>query len=182
MATQQAAAVEHRPAPPAVPAKVRAEAAKDAERVLDTVWRGRGRPVDAFMVGEGLGVAVYDVPLSEDLAGCLLKQPGKDPKILVNIADHPSRQRYSCAYHLGRFARHRGNPDEYVYEGGRDIFGPPGAGADEVYAAEFAAALLMPADEVRWLRRHGWTELDLPLRFGVPREVLHYRLESLGLD
>jgi Zn-dependent peptidase ImmA (M78 family) len=51
---------------------------------------------------------------------------------------------------------------------------------EEGDANAFAAALLMPADETLRLRRKGATDIELGLRFGVPREAAVYRLRQLG--
>jgi Zn-dependent peptidase ImmA (M78 family) len=163
------------------PARARAAAVKDAQRLAETLWRGRGFPVDAFWIAERLGIVVVEARLSSQVSSGLVKLPGEDPKLVLNYDDSPSRQRYCCAYHLGDFAGRRGDVNEYAYEAGRDIFASPRDTPEQAYAAAFADELLMPADEVRSLVRHGWTELDLPLRFGVPREVVQRRLKALGI-
>ncbi len=163
------------------PARARAAAVKDAQRLTETLWRGRGFPVDAFWIAERLGIVVVEARLASHVSSGLVKLPGEDPKLVLNYDDSPSRQRYCCAYHLGHFAGRRDDADEYDYDAGRGIFVSSGDTAEQAYASAFADELLMPAEEVRSLVRHGWTELDLPLRFGVPREVVQRRLKTLGL-
>ncbi len=182
-----ATAVATRPRPTGgltVPIRLRSRTAEeDADRILDATWRvaGRGLPVDPFRIADRLGIDVLESDLGPAFGAALVKDHGHDPKIVLNSADHRTRQRVACAHALGHFAERRADPDEYTYVDSRDIFAGDTADAAERYATEFAAALLMPADYVRLLHAEGWTELDMPVRFAVSRDALHYRLKQLGL-
>jgi Zn-dependent peptidase ImmA (M78 family) len=50
------------------------------------------------------------------------------------------------------------------------------------YADEFAAALLMPEPAVKSLLRDGRSVVSLALYFGVPAEMVVYRLKMLGIS
>ena len=166
-----------------MPTAIKAQASQDAERILDTIWRSEGGslPIDPFRIADRLGIDVVEADLASNVSAALVKEHGQDPQIVLNAADHPNRKRFSCAHELGHFSRRRTDPDVYEYVDFRDIFASQGEGAEEVYANEFAASLLMPEREVRLLHRRGWTEMDMPVRFGVSRDAMHFRLKNLGL-
>lgn len=168
---------------PKVPAGIKARAASDAARLLDMTWPNGGGapPVDPFRIADKLGIDVRPVTLPAHISAALVKEHGQDPQIALNAADHVNRQRFSCAHELGHFVGRRGDQDVYEYIDFRDIFAAPGDGPEEIYANEFAACLLMPERDVRMLHRQGWTEVDLPVRFGVSRDAVHFRLKNLGL-
>lgn len=163
--------------------RTRSTAEEDAERILDATWRiaGRGLPVDPFRIADRLGVDVLEADLGPGFGAALVKDHRHNPKIVLNSADHPTGQRLACAHAIGHFAEHRADPDAYTYVDSRDIFAGAGSDPGEAYATAFAGALLMPADHVRLLHAEGWTEIDMPVRFAVSRDALHYRLKQLGL-
>ena len=155
-------------------------AERDAARVLASVWR-EGLPVDPARIARRLGIEVLEAPLPRDVSGALIKEAGEDPRILLNQNDSPNRQRFTCAHEIGHFVRRGDNPEVYEYIDRRDSLSGQGLLPDEMYANAFAAALLMPAEDVRRLHREKLTDLELAIRFGVSREAMQYRLTSLGL-
>ena len=56
-----------------------------------------------------------------------------------------------------------------------------GNNPDEIYANQFAAALLMPEEKVRELRGQ-IGPAAMAVEFGVSLEAMMFRLENLGLD
>jgi Zn-dependent peptidase ImmA (M78 family) len=50
---------------------------------------------------------------------------------------------------------------------------------DEIFANKFAAALLMPKEEVERLEHDGLSPALLALKFGVSEEAMNFRLDNL---
>ena len=163
---------------------VNAEAVRDAERVLKTLWtftpRGVVIPVDPYRIARQFGIDVIEMNLDQTIYAALVKEQGQDPAILVNAKDSANRKRFSCAHEIGHFIRRSSDPDEYEYVDFRDLLSSASTNVDEVYSNTFAAHLLMPETEVRRFRRHGLPDYEMAVRFDVTREAMHYRLVSLG--
>jgi len=158
----------------------RKQAAQDALRLLGDTWEGR-LPVDPVRIARALGIDVLDARLDANVSGALVKEPGQDPIIVLNTRDAANRKRFTCAHELGHFVRRSDHPDAYEYIDLRNPSSSTGRDAEERYANEFAACLLMPEEHVRRLRKEGLGELQLAMRFDVSREAMHYRLDNLGL-
>jgi Zn-dependent peptidase ImmA (M78 family) len=160
---------------------LQAEAKRDAERIIATLWGGYGFPVDPVRIARDLGINVVDADLDPDVAGALVKEPGRDPVILVNASDSRNRKRFTVAHEVGHFVRRASQPEQFSYIDRRSTLSSLGADPDEIYANAFAANLLMPEDEVRRLHGDGVSDLELGLRFGVSAEAMNYRLKNLNL-
>jgi hypothetical protein len=172
--------VAHASAYDATVASLQAEAKKDAEAILRTVWGGYRFPVDPVRISRTLGLTVLDSGrLPEDVAGTIVKEPGRDPLVLLNAFDHPNRKRFTLAHEIGHFTR-RGDA-AYEYIDRRDTLSSTGTDPDEIYANAFAANLLMPESEVKRLHREGISDLEMALRFGVSRDAVKFRHVNLGL-
>jgi Zn-dependent peptidase ImmA (M78 family) len=137
-------------------------------------------PVDPVRIARALGLDVITANLPPNVGGALVKNTGQDPSILLNAADHPNRQRFTCAHELGHYIRRSAHLEAYEYIDYRDSLSSTGASQEEVWANAFAAALLMPADKVRSMNEDSG-EIELALQFGVSREAMHLRLKNLGL-
>jgi len=153
--------------------------AEDAERILADVW-GPDLPVDPVRIAGTLGIRVVRAHLDPDMSGALVKELGKDPVILLNAADSPNRQRFSCAHEIGHFVRRSDKPEEYEYVDRRNSLSAMGRDPEEIYANQFAASLLMPSKEVRRLHGEGLSDVQLQLRFDVSLEAMRHRLVNLG--
>ena len=158
---------------------MQADAKKDAEGILRSVWGGYRFPVDPVRIARRLGINVVDARLAEDVAGAIVKQNGKGPIIVLNETDHANRKRFTVAHEIGHFVRRSDDSFEYVDR--RDTLSTTGTDPDEVYANAFAANLLMPESEVKRLHRERATDLEMALRFGVSREAMNIRLNFLGI-
>jgi Zn-dependent peptidase ImmA (M78 family) len=160
---------------------VNRDPAREAERILATVW-GKRFPVDPVQIAHRLGIDVREAPLSENVSGALVKKLGQDPTILLNATDHPNRQRFTCAHELGHFVTREEAPDAYEYVDLRDtVWSAAGTNSEEVFANQFAANLLMPADELRRLQQDGYTPTQMAVYFGVSQDSIHFRLQNLRL-
>lgn len=165
---------------------------KDAQQLLQTVWIGAddpGRtrlPVDPFYIAKTLGIGVYlDNTLASNVAGMLVKRAGyDDPEILLNPDDSRNRQRFTCAHELGHYNKRAqtGDDQEWRYVDERNFLSSQGTDPDERYANQFAAALLMPTDEV-WDRAksNGSDVAALAAEFGVSADAMNFRLINLDL-
>lgn len=154
-----------------------------AERLLKLLWQ-KGAPhlplpVDAVQIARDLGIDVFDAQMPGDVSGALIKEKGKDARILLNRDDSRNRQRFSCAHEVGHFVQR--SDDEYDYVDYRDIFSSSGDRPEEVYANTFAACLLMPEAEVRKFHKAKMSEVEMAVRFDVSKDAMHFRLVNLRL-
>lgn len=162
---------------------------KAAEDLLRTTWITDGGdvgdcplPVDPFHIAERLGLQVYKRALGADVSGMLAKRPGRDPEVYINAGDSLNRQRFSCAHEIGHYSKRvtGRDDDSWGYIDRRGPASSEGTDPEEIYANQFAAALLMPEHKVREL--HG--DLDpaaMAVAFGVSLGAMKFRLDNLGL-
>jgi IrrE N-terminal-like domain len=156
------------------------EAKRDAEAILRTYWSSARFPVDPVRIARSMSLTVLDSGrLPGDVAGTIVKEPGRDALILLNASDHPNRKRFTLAHEIGHYVRRGDNPFEYVDR--RDTLSSTGTDPDEIYANAFAANLLMPESEFKRLHREGVSDFEMALRFGVSRDAVSFRHVNLGL-
>ncbi len=160
--------------------QVKAEASQDAANLLGATWP-LGVPVDPISIAKRTGLLVVSAVLDEDTMGALIKQPHQDPTIMINESDSENRKRFTCAHELGHFVRRSEESEEYATVDLRSGLSKAGSDPEEVYANEFAACLLMPADHVRTYHGTGLSDLELAIRFKVSRGAMQNRLKNLGL-
>ena len=157
-------------------AAIRAKARSDAAEVLARHWGG-ALPVDPIQIARELGVSVFSAQLGEDTWGMLIGSPtGVD---MYLDRDQPqSRLRFSCAHELGHFVD-RGETLEhdraFIDKRSNDDRGR----ADEVYANEFAASVLMPEREFRTAVAADLSPFDLADRFNVSLDAVQWRRKHL---
>jgi Zn-dependent peptidase ImmA (M78 family) len=154
------------------------EAVLQAEKLLETTW-GKKFPVDPVKIARDLGIDVLEIELEPGIAGAILKQSGQDPMIFLNENDSPNRQRFTAAHELGHYVMHANEPDAFDYIDNRSSFEADESNMPEAFADTFASALLMPADEVRRLRREHYTPTQIAAYFGVSQDAAYFRLTSL---
>lgn len=168
--------------------KTRADAEADADATLQWLWTVRVDglatiPVDPAFIARAMGIEVYISDLPEDVSGLLVKEPDNAPEIYVSRATGRNRQRYSVAHELGHY-RERITEDDQPYRW-VDYRGPSAKNGDqprEVYANQFAAALLMPAPLVKQLFQKGLDDVLLATTFGVSAEAMFLRRKNLRLS
>lgn len=151
-----------------------------AERVRKEFW-GDSVPIDPAQVAEAMGLQVLAAQLGQELAGALVKEAGKDPQIFLNGSDNPNRKRFTCAHEIGHFVKRSDLDNSYEYFDFRDSFSSTGVDPEERYANAFAAALLMPKDRIKQMKREGLKDIEMASRLGVSREAMVFRLKKLGL-
>lgn len=172
------------------------EAKREAEKLLDVAWAGRGLPINPYFIADKLGIRVREGPLGDVLSGALIKVPDVAPEILVDTEDPPARRRFTCAHELGHFAQRKMDEAYRFLDGDADVyvFGRPkdtdSFSEEEAFANAFAANLLMPEDQVRkvynWAQQSVFDGEPPPLwymaeKFGVSTEAMKWRLVNLGL-
>jgi hypothetical protein len=153
----------------------------EAESLLRSAWQGRGLPVDPIIIAHELGIDVVVSSLEPGISGKLSKMPGFDARITLNRDDSKNRIRFTCAHELGHYVSHSDEPDSYHYVDRRDPLSATGQSAEERFANQFAASLLMPEGDVRQRWTEGSSESALAYQFGVSQEAMNFRLRNLGL-
>jgi Zn-dependent peptidase ImmA (M78 family) len=167
---------------------IKRRAVQAAMKVLTDHWVDAGGecalPVDATIVAERAGAEVFLADLTNwELDGSIYIPPRGQgrPQITINQANPVSRRRFTCAHELGHMMDPRTNDYlEIGYTDNRDSLSAAGTDPREIFANTFAAALLMPSDEVEWLA----SEMDLyalARRFRVSTEAMVHRLKNLGI-
>jgi Zn-dependent peptidase ImmA (M78 family) len=163
-----------------MPSEIKTEAASDADTLLKATWFS-GIPVDPVAIARRSGVTVVYAPLDEETLGAFLKRPNEAPTILINESDHENRKRFTCAHELGHYNRRKDEEGEFHTIDLRSPLSSTGSDPEEIYANEFAASLLMPADDLKIFLQFGLSDEELAERFKVSREAMEYRIVNLFL-
>lgn len=161
-------------------AKIQDMAERAAQEILAKFWRGRQLPVDPNHIADELGITVQELDFSQDISGAIWSRPGVGTTIAVNKNDNKRRKRFTVAHELGH-SYLRQDKSNYSSVDYRDSESTSGDNPTEVFANSFAAALLMPQDEVRRLFGRGLSPIDLAGEFDVSVEAMSWRLENLNL-
>lgn len=157
---------------------------RDAAALLSSLNPQPSPPIDPISIARQLGLAVYVGGTGYDTAGMLVKRRGEDATIYLNRSDSRNRQRFTCAHELGHYVRRSGMGEEdWEADDKRDYMATTGRDPEERYANGFAAALLMPALDVRGHFEDGTPAsiAKLAVRYQVSVEAMQYRLANLGL-
>jgi len=160
--------------------KVKKEAEKDASRLAKSTFR-EGFPVEIFGMAERLGIQVRETELDQHTLAALFMKPSADPGIVLNRRHSFLRRRLACALEMGHYVRMSAKTNEYKRVDLRDGFEEVGGESNDEYAREFAESLLMPREDVKILADLEMDDLEMALRFLVPRDVMQGRLVSLGM-
>jgi len=143
-------------------------------------------PIDPIVIARDLGINVWKSPMESSLAGMLAKlEAGSDADIdlVINASHNSVRQRFTAAHELGHyFNQLRTDPTlEKPFLFKRDDRSSCGVHADEIFANQFAAALLMPAPLVRTRAEADRDVVSLADEFDVSAQAMGFRLANLGL-
>ncbi len=146
-------------------------------------------PVPVDQIARSLRIQVDEADLGEDCSGMLVRE-GKSAVIGVNANHHEHRKRFTIAHEIAHFMLHGGEAyiDNPLHIDFRAVDSGSGAQQEEKEANQFAAALLMPADQVRAAVEEQPfdpardDELpNLARRFKVSPQAMTTRLIHLGL-
>lgn len=159
-------------------------AEQSATDVLASVYdHPAALPIDPVVIARSLGVNVWQSALPNAVSGIITRTAeGGDVEAFINSEHAPVRQRFTTAHEIGHLIRH-----DTIHEPGapfyykRDALSACGVYEDEIYANQFAAALLMPEDQVRiYARSHD--EFGLARLFGVSLDAMRHRLTNLRVN
>lgn len=160
------------------------EAARQADLVRERLWVDGVFPVDPVTIAEKLGLAVREAELPDEVSGVIIKKVGEDPVIILESRDSARRKRFTCSHEVGHFiykVEIEKAPDVFEWVDFRDSQSALGQLPEEIFANQFAANLLMPADAVRRRYKKGRPIWQVAEYFGVSDESMTFRLKKLGL-
>jgi len=165
-----------------MPASEVFRAERSAAQLLEKFWRSSGAelPVDPIALAEDLGIRVQQVPLRADESGNIVLTRDSTPVISLNGADSRNRQRFTCAHEIGHYINRAGQ-DQESFVDFRDTLAGLGHDPREIFANQFAAALLMPADEVRRRKDSGISTEEMARTFVTSPQAMTLRLKNLRL-
>jgi len=160
---------------------------RNAADMLKTHWSTTDGavilPVDPIGIAKKLGIKVFTAELRRDVAGFLSLGGGQEPQFYLSDADDYNRQRFTCAHELGHWDdRSRAGveyPERIVDYRGASA--SAGTDPSEIYANQFAAALLMPEDEMRRLNAKGYGAYAIADKLRVSSEAAMFRMKKLKL-
>ena len=172
----------------------RRRAENEAGRLLQQMGMSECLPIDVKLVAEKLGISIlFRSKLYKsgygNISGLLLRREGLT--ICIINKDHtPTRRRYSIAHEIGHFVLHP--PEEaYIDVAARSDKSSDGTDPQEMEANAFAAALLMPEEQIRKRVPTGGLDVSfdddaenigqLAKEFNVSPMAMTYRLLNLGL-
>jgi Zn-dependent peptidase ImmA (M78 family) len=161
--------------------KVRKEAEREATRLVRLDFTRSGFAIEPVGIADRLGVTVRESRLDDDIYGALFLEPGLDPRMVLNRRHSFLRRRFTCALELGHYVYMSAKPVEYKRADVIDGSEQQGGEADDHYARAFAGSLLMPREDIMFLADLWMDDLEMALRFRVPREEMQARLNSLGV-
>ena len=134
-------------------------------------------PLDPILIAKALGLEVFTASLPRDVSGQIFF---KEKKIFIECTDFITRQIFSVAHELGHFILHNDGTSHTSF---RNTVSSCRIDRKELEANAFAAALLIPEDEVlRLVGARIFTLDSMACYFGVSPAAMKYRLDKLGLD
>jgi Zn-dependent peptidase ImmA (M78 family) len=135
-------------------------------------------PLNVRGVAEYLGLEVVEEPMDDDMSGFLEIRSGRWV-VGVNAFHHVNRKRFTIAHEIAHFLLH--SDGQAVFRDRTFARRASDPSQMEREADQFAAELLMPADDVRQHIASGVTSLSaLASQFGVSALAMKYRVQKLG--
>lgn len=161
--------------------QIRSKARADASAALAVYWDEQ-MPVDPVAIARRAGLSVFDAQLGEDTWGMIIGNGDGSADIYLDLDQGNTKRRFSCAHELGHYFDRMADLSIEAGTGFEDKRSEEGRGtADEVYANEFAASLLMPETRFRALAGGGVPTVAIAAEFGVSPASAAYRRRLLGL-
>ena len=153
----------------------------EANRILQTIWKDKGFPVDPIAIAKAMGIQVQRASFKDPkVDGAVVHYHG-ETTIYANPKQSKTRMRFTVAHELGHVIdKQLSNGEEYGYIDFRknlpsmEIKSPA-----EIFANQFAAALLMPEKAVRANASFLDKISEMAEYFGVSRKAMEYRLLNL---
>ncbi|TSE33056.1 ImmA/IrrE family metallo-endopeptidase [Tepidimonas charontis] len=149
-----------------------------AAHVLASHWDGK-LPVDVHAIASRMGLEVCCGPIEESGR---IELVGKRPRITVNCVEARVRQRFTVAHELGHWALGHLGHGQRLFRDAPQAFTLAAAGPERE-ANAFAAAILMPADALRFVMQEGFADSleSLARMFDVSQAAMRWRVHNLGL-
>jgi len=126
-----------------------------------------------------VGAQVFSAQLGDDVYG-MVRGGYTGIEIYVDSDNPHVRQRFTVAHEVGHIVAVKGSLDASVSFVKRRSDSGAGS-ADEIYANEFAASLLMPEDEVKNAFAENSNVFHLASLFDVSVSAMGWRLRHLSL-
>lgn len=162
------------------------EIEKISKKVLAEAGVG-GPPVDPIAIAAKHGIRIHNAEFEDESVAGLIHREGDEVLMLVRNNDSPFRKRFTIAHELGHYFLHDDDPSELVVKT-LDLFRDTETSGNvneydllEVQANRFAAALLMPEEQLRKIFVECKSLSELAVRFNVSEEAMGIRLVRLGL-
>lgn len=174
------------PAEGKFPNLTRSQIEAEAKRVLQQHGL-TSIPVDPVTLANLEGIKVHNAKFSSPNISGMIARRGSAKSVLVENDEPPYRKRFTIAHELGHYFLHlKEEPGEFVdtaVDLHRNNAADEGAGRKrvEVEANQFAAALLMPEEQVRQLYAAINDVEKLAELFRVSKDAMAIRLATLGL-
>lgn len=162
--------------------QIRDRARRDAEATLSVYWDAKPMPVDPVTIARDLGIDVFSATLADDDTYGMLRQQDGQITMYIDRRQSPERWRFTCAHEIGHYVDRMSkiSPSEDMTFVDRRSDAGRGT-ASEIYANEFAGALLMPDGEVRWAVSRRENDIVMASRFGVSLQAMRVRRQRLGI-
>ena len=148
----------------------------------------RALPIDPVRLAKGEGIQVNNAKFSDDGVSGMVARRGDSVSILVNRDDPPFRKRFTIAHELAHHFLHL-LQDGDIVDKAVDLFRMQEQEEEEnavkrreIQANMFAAALLMPADDVRRAYEENPSVPHLARLFNVSEAAMAIRLDVLDLE
>ncbi|MCX8018455.1 MAG: ImmA/IrrE family metallo-endopeptidase [Rhodocyclaceae bacterium] len=150
---------------------------RKAARILSAHWDGK-LPVDVHAIAARLGVEVHSEAIDE--SGRI--ELADVPRIVVNGNEAWVRQRFTVAHELGHWVLGHLRQGQRLFRDRPEAFSTAASGVERE-ANAFAAALLMPADALRYAMQQGIADSlqSLARLFDVSQSAMYWRVNGLGL-
>lgn len=142
-------------------------------------------PIDVEAVAKSLGIEILCLPLENGTDGLLVKDlPNKPFKAVVNSESSIRRRRFTLAHEIGHYVKKYqqfpSNETAGLVEK-RNELSSAGVDPEEIWANQFAAALLMPAPIVMRYWASGMRIEEMADKLNVSIAALGHRLDNLKL-
>lgn len=159
-----------------------------ARELLQKIYKGKIQlPVDVWDIAEKLKIKALKGRFKDEknVSGVLYKKEGDSSfTAVINSEEIEVRQRFTLAHEIGHYIhKYQDLPSEQ--EVGKveycNDLSSRGIDSEENWANRFAAALLMPVDEINKEWASGKLYEEIAQDFNVSRAALGNRLDELGL-
>lgn len=164
-------------------------AAAATETLIKTIANEQNQislPVRVTDVAKKLGIEVQQFQLRSNLDAMLVKEASNgDFKVVSNMSQNNHRKRFSLAHEIGHYVKNYQDwPSEKkaAIAEMRNSRSADGFDPEEIWANQFAAALLMPASIVRKYWAQGKTDEQMAKIFDVSNQAMNLRRVNLGLN